>query len=496
MVEMVDKNSVKKVNLVVLFFSIFMALLVLTQQFFVFLRGEVSRTYFITMSVWFLLILVTAIIMLIRNPYSDIVKRVVAYLYFGYYLISIFGSRDLMLFAIVSPILTIFVLYFDMQLIRRATILITLANIVLIIYNIFYLKMNTPKQLNEFYLQLICIIGYSANLFLTTLLSNKFSNEKTLKINEEKNKQQSLLSDILKVAGILSNNSKEVYNIFGYLTSNNDSVNSALKEISKGTSESAGSIQNQVLLTSQVQDIIKETSSLSIDMKNISKETSSSVVQGITIVEELNEQATIVNQYNENVFGIINGLNQKSVNIEQIIDVIRSIADQTNLLALNASIESARAGEAGKGFAVVADEIRKLAEQSKDSVNNISNIIKELQSDSEKSLQAVSALRDVNKKQNQIVQTTKEIFNEVNNKMTIVDNNVDKVTEKINDIFEANDNIVEHINELSAVSEETMANAQEANEISQQNLDKINVSRSLVAELIKTSAEIDKYSQN
>lgn len=496
MVEMVDKNSVKKVNLVVIFFSILLALLALTQQTFVFLRGEVSKSYFITLFVWFFIILVTATLMYKRNPYSGLLKRVVAYLYFGYYLILIFGSHDQLLFTIVSPILTIFVLYFDMQLIRRSAILIALANVALILYNVFYLKMNTPKQINEFYLQLICIVGYSANLFITTLLSNKFNSEKLVKINEEKSKQENLLSDILKVAGILSNNSKEVYTIFGDLTSNNESVNSALGEISKGTSESAGSIQNQVQLTSQVQDIIEETSALSTDMKNISKETSSSVAQGMTIVDELSDQATIINNYNEDVFNTINGLNQKAVDIEQIIDVIRSIADQTNLLALNASIESARAGEAGKGFAVVADEIRKLAEQSKASVDNIANIIEKLQGDSEKSLQAVTSLKDVNKKQNEIVHTTKEIFNEVSSKMEVVDNNVDKVTEKINDIFAANDNIVKHINELSAVSEETMANAQEANEMSKQNLDKVNLSKSLVKELINASTEMDKYNKN
>ncbi|HEY5561779.1 MAG TPA: methyl-accepting chemotaxis protein [Clostridiaceae bacterium] len=228
-------------------------------------------------------------------------------------------------------------------------------------------------------------------------------------------------------------------------------------------------------------------------MKNISKETSSSVIHGITIVEELGEQAVTVNQYNDNVFNLISGLNQKSIDIAQIIDVIRNIADQTNLLALNAAIESARAGEAGKGFAVVADEIRKLAEQSKKSVNSIGNIIKELQSDSQNSLQAVVTLRDVSKKQNEIVLTTKDIFNEINHKVDAVDKNVDRVTEKINDILEANDDIVKNINELSAVSEETMANAEEANAMTHESLNKVNISMSLVEELIKASKEIDRF---
>ena len=72
-------------------------------------------------------------------------------------------------------------------------------------------------------------------------------------------------------------------------------------------------------------------------------------------------------------------LNDKTVNIGQILEVIKGISQQTNLLALNAAIEAARAGEAGRGFAVVADEVRSLAGRTQTSAAEIQQMIEELQ---------------------------------------------------------------------------------------------------------------------
>lgn len=218
MAELDDKNSIKKVNLVVSIFSISMALFLVVHQFFLLLRGEVSRNYFIALTATFCLILVSAVFMYKRNPYSVILKRVIAYLYFIYYLIIIFGSGNQLLFTIVSPILTIFILYFDMQLIRRSSILIVLSNLVLVIYKVFYLGMSAPQQISNFALQIFCVVGYGANLIITTYLSNKFNNAKLSSIHDEREKQKNLLNDILKVAMVLSNNSKGVYQIFEELT--------------------------------------------------------------------------------------------------------------------------------------------------------------------------------------------------------------------------------------------------------------------------------------
>lgn len=101
----------------------------------------------------------------------------------------------------------------------------------------------------------------------------------------------------------------------------------------------------------------------------------SDATAGNEMVRQLESQMRFITGEAEHMGEIISQLKLSSNQIISIIEMVKKIAEQTNLLALNASIEAARAGESGKGFAVVAQEVRKLAEQSKQSVEQITGLV-------------------------------------------------------------------------------------------------------------------------
>lgn len=98
--------------------------------------------------------------------------------------------------------------------------------------------------------------------------------------------------------------------------------------------------------------------------------------KGKEVIDEVIGQMSNIKDSTVKVKKSLENINSSSTQMDKILVVIESIAEQTNLLALNAAIEAARAGDAGRGFAVVAEEIRKLADQTKTSTDEINNILK------------------------------------------------------------------------------------------------------------------------
>ncbi|MGR6541455.1 methyl-accepting chemotaxis protein [Paenibacillus tundrae] len=154
-------------------------------------------------------------------------------------------------------------------------------------------------------------------------------------------------------------------------------------------------------------------------------------------------------------------LADKSRKIEDIASMIRDISAQTNLLALNASIEAARAGEHGRGFAVVAGEVRKLAEQSSQSVDSIIVLLSEIQAASSQSVDEVTSAQHVTQQQVASVHDMRDVFARIKQSVDGIDHQVRQVSTATSELDSNAGKIAEVISSVAAMSEQSAASTEE-----------------------------------
>ena len=207
---------------------------------------------------------------------------------------------------------------------------------------------------------------------------------------------------------------------------------------------------------------IEELSCLTQELNHISDKIESLKNDGIVANNNIIEKSNASNLSVEEVFNMVQATNESSKRINDIINVINGIADQTSLLALNASIESARAGEAGRGFAVVAGEIKKLAEESADSASDIQNIIRELQSKSNATVDTMTKVKEFMEEQTVLVEDTKEVFLMLAGEIQESRERVKNLSSLETRISANKSEIIDAFNNLAMMAENNAANTQEA----------------------------------
>ena len=166
-------------------------------------------------------------------------------------------------------------------------------------------------------------------------------------------------------------------------------LSAQIEQSDRGAAESAQRLSEAATAMNEMNATVQEVARNAGSASTASAETKQKAEAGAEVVAKAVHSIEQVHQMSLELKGDMVQLNEHAQDITRIMNVISDIADQTNLLALNAAIEAARAGEAGRGFAVVADEVRKLAEKTMASTNDVGNAIKSIQESTAKSMTGV-----------------------------------------------------------------------------------------------------------
>lgn len=234
-------------------------------------------------------------------------------------------------------------------------------------------------------------------------------------------------------------------------------------------------------ITNEMTETMNQMSDNSLTAVNLAEYTLQTAQKGTVAVNHSINQMNNIRKSVETSTEVIEDLEVKSKQIGNIINTITNIAKQTNLLALNAAIEAARAGEQGRGFAVVAEEVRKLAEESSNSAQEIMAIITDNQAKTAEAVQAMS-------KGAEQVQLGIKVINETGEAIEEIMGAVKKTTEQIH----ANSSLAKRLNQGGIYLAKDLENTQA---ISQRNALMVQNISAAVQEQIAMSEQIASSSQ-
>jgi len=277
-----------------------------------------------------------------------------------------------------------------------------------------------------------------------------------------------LINSLSGIIGVIRKKTDDLNDMASHLAQISESIAFSSVETTQAISEIAAGAQHQADELLFIHNRLSDFNRIVQQIYNSLEATKNSIELTGNLSNEGNIQLKALNQSiksSSESFDIvadeINKLSKSAQQIDEINKVIQNISRQTNLLALNAAIEASRAGEAGKGFTVVAEEIRKLAEQSKESSDNIRAIIDDIISSIESVVTTSCDAKDKLNEQVMFVENTNNAFLSILNSLNESIPMLRETFKSADEMIKSKDLIIEKVNSVTAVAQEASSSAQE-----------------------------------
>ncbi len=237
------------------------------------------------------------------------------------------------------------------------------------------------------------------------------------------------------------------------------SLSSVAEQLASGAVEAQAQAEEVSRVANTTSESVSSVAAAMEEMTATVEEISRSTTQASEVAQEAKEEATKAQ-------AVIQNLAHAAEQISEVSKLIGSIAEQTKLLSLNATIEAARAGEAGKGFSVVANEIKELAQQTGNSVTEIDEMLKDLQSGVTNALSAMNRISEVIEQVAEFSNNIAAAIEEQTATTNEVSANTQKVSTEVNDMVRMSETIAAAGNQTAQGAEHVKNTAHKLRELS------------------------------
>lgn len=299
---------------------------------------------------------------------------------------------------------------------------------------------------------------------------------------------------------------ERIQNASELMASHSEELNQSADEVKLGSEQVAITMQEMAVGAEKQADGSSELSEMMASFTTRVQEANSrgeqiikSTNQVIQLTEKGNQLMHSSTKQMEKVDSIVQdavqkvkNLNVQSQQISKLVVVIKDIADQTNLLALNAAIEAARAGEQGKGFAVVADEVRRLAEQVRESVKDITQIVINIQNEFHTVTDSLQGGYQEVEQGTKLIESTGVTFNNISDSIMGVVDSITKVSENLNLMTQDSQQMNGSIQEIAAIAEESAAGIEQTSAASAETSTSMEEVAANSAQLAKLAEELNE----